>query len=72
MVYGAVLTAAVTVRRFHVSAPNESRTPMNERNRSDIEFSPDMTVENRRVVRREQDYRGSIQVQSGAGDVSQE
>lgn len=44
------LTTAVTVRRFHVSAPNESRIPMNERNRTDIEFSPDMTVENRRVV----------------------
>ena len=41
------LTTAVTVRRFHVSAPNESRIPMNERNRTDIEFSPDMTVENR-------------------------
>ena len=47
---GVALTTAVTVRRFHVSAPNESRIPMNERNRTDIEFSPDMTVENRRVV----------------------
>ena len=29
---GIALTTAVTIRRFHVSAPNESRTrPMNER-----------------------------------------
>lgn len=69
---GVALTTAVTVRRFHVSAPNESRTPMSERNRTDIEFSPDMAVENRRVVIREQEYQGNIQVQSGTGDVVQQ